>query len=176
MSDKQRAADYSFSADEAKALMGITLLPNDLRHRALVAFMQERSVHALIQAFAQFIGLANSVVENNREMVELILITEGGMHPHTVEKANLPTIFGALNGVILTDGVDQTKTCGGCAYRLGTPANQSPCTTVDADWCAKTEDKFLCHQDLDHKGNPTRKCTGFTQARKRRLASERTAA
>jgi hypothetical protein len=101
-------------------------------------------------------------------MIELLLIAEGGMHPHEAERVNLPTLFGAPNGVLLAQGVDQTKTCGGCAFRLGTCANQSPSTTCDADWCSGGEDHFMCHEDLDEAGNPTRKCTGFTQARRSR--------
>ncbi|OWK35167.1 hypothetical protein FRUB_10009 [Fimbriiglobus ruber] len=95
------------------------------------------------------------MVENNREMAELLLITEGGLSPDEAAKANLPTLFGALGGILLTEGVDQAKTCGGCAFRLGTCANQSPSTTCDADWCSHPgEQDFMCHEDLDDQGNP----------------------
>ena len=70
------------------------------------------------------------------------------MHPQLAEKINLPTLFGALHGVVLAAGVKSDKTCGGCAFRLGTPANQSPITTGDADWYFHPgEGDCLCHED-----------------------------
>jgi hypothetical protein len=168
-----RATDYQIDVSTARELMGIVLLPVDIRHEVLRQFRDKHGNGPLLDLFAQFIGLANSVIENNREMAELLLITEGGMDPQTAEKANLPTLFGALNGILLTEGVDQEKTCGGCAFRLGTCANQSPSTTCDADWCSNPgEEDFMCHEALDDQGNPKRKCTGFTQFRKRRAMSE----
>lgn len=163
-----KAIDYSIDEADTRELLGIVSLPADYRGMLLTKYVAEHGTAALAELFAQFIGLANSVVANNREMAELLLITEGGMTPNAAEQANLPTIFGALNGILLAEGVDQAKTCGGCAFRLGSCANQSPVTTCDADWCSDGEDQFMCHEDLDDVGKPTRKCTGFTQARKSR--------
>lgn len=163
-----KATDYAISDDDARELLGVVTLPHEYRSMLLTKYAAERGTVALAELFSQFIGLANSVVANNREMAEMLLITEAKMHPHEAEKVNLPTLFGALNGVILARGVDQSKTCGGCAFRLGTCANQSPSTTCDADWCSDGEVQFMCHEDLDPAGNPTQKCTGFTQARRSR--------
>lgn len=164
--------DYDFSARDAEDLMGIASLPYQLRFDCLLSMASRRGPGVIAALFAQFIGMANSVVENNREMLELYLITEQGAHPHTAEKINLPTIFGALQGVTIAKGIDQTKTCETCAFRQGTPPNQSPVTTTDADWVLGEPDtKFMCHHDLDEHGNPTRKCTGYTQ-RMARLRKE----
>jgi len=163
--------DYSISKEAAREIMGATLLPVEYRLQALLEFSKNHGHWALITLFANFIGMANSVVANNREMIELLMITEGGHHPHDADKANLPTIFGALNGIALAEGIDQSKTCAGCAYRLGTPANQSPVTTCDADLVLQPfEPSFMCHEDLDEHGNPYRKCTGYTQAKKHRAS------
>ncbi|WP_143501540.1 hypothetical protein, partial [Pseudomonas aeruginosa] len=115
--------------------------------------------------FAQVLGMANAVAENCRAMVELILI-ERGEHPHTAEQANLPTMFGALQGVVLAATVDPRGTCAGCAYRLGTPANTSPVTTTDAIYCRQELSRFYCHADLDDQGNPVRTCVGHAKAMK----------
>jgi hypothetical protein len=161
----QLNTDYDISICDAQALRGATLLPNWVRLAALKKYRKERGSDALLNLFSQFIGLANSVVENNRVMAELVLIAEGGINPYKAEKINLPTIHGALNGVVLAASVKQEKTCLGCAFRLGTPANQSPSTTVDAQSCVDDLDgDFMCHENLPSDGEPTRKCIGFAQA------------
>jgi len=107
--------------------------------------------------------MANAVAENCRSMTELILIEEG-MHPHSAEKANLPTMFGALQGVILADGVDPRGTCASCAYRLGTPANTSPITTTEASYCQSELQKFFCHAEFNEAGEPIKQCVGHAKA------------
>jgi hypothetical protein len=169
MNIPEKACDYSFSVSDAKELLGAVLLPGDIRKLILKKYLKERGSEALVELFTQFIGMANSVIANNREVIEMELVTKDSMHPHTAEKINLPTLFGALNGVVIAAGVKQEKTCGGCAFRLGTPANQSPVTTCDADWCSHPDEvDFMCHEDLDDKGQPTKKCIGFAQERKKR--------
>lgn len=159
----QPATDYRMTAADAEALAGVVLLPADLRRQALELYLARNSLSALIDLFAQVLGMANAVAENARAMVELILMEEG-MHPHEAEKANLPTMYGALQGVLLSDGVDQRGTCAGCAYRLGTPANTSPITTLDASHCQSELALFNCHERLDAAGNPTKPCVGHRQA------------
>lgn len=155
---------YSISPTHADALMGIVALQADVRRVALDRLLGGRA--EVIDLFSEFIGLAKSVIENNREMAELVLITEGGLPPNQAEKINLPTLFGALNGVRLADGIDPAGTCEGCAFRLGTCANQSPITTFDASDCREPgEPVFMCHEDLTEGGVPTRACAGFAKAR-----------
>jgi hypothetical protein len=169
----ERGLDHEMRADQAKALLGATNLPREIRLEILEQYRRDRGGWALVELFADFIGLANQVVENNREVVELTLVTEGQMHPYTAEKVNLPTIFGALNGVVLADGIDPAALCPGCAFRKGTPANQSPSTTCDADFCGHPgEEPFMCHMEFDDQGEPTRACPGFAQLRARRKRQE----
>jgi hypothetical protein len=155
-----KAQDYQLSDADAETLKGIVLLPDEFRRRLLAKLPKADLVHL----FSQMIGLANSVVANNREMIELEGIISGELHPDKAHEINLPTLFGALCGVALANAVDGNKTCGGCAYRLGTPANQSPVTTCDADWCDKGGGHdFMCHEDLDDSGNPKHICRGYAQ-------------
>lgn len=74
---------------------------------------------------------------------------------------------------MIAEGIAQDETlCGGCAFRLGTAANQSPITTIDADDCAHPgEQPFMCHETLDDNGNPQEACGGFAKARAKRKAA-----
>lgn len=171
-SRERKAVDYSISVADSKELLGVVLLPHDIRAKVLDKYRKEHGAEALVNLFSQFIGLANSVVANSHDAIELFLIVEADFHPYQAEKINWPTLFGALNGVKLAEGVNQEKTCHGCACRLGSLANQSPSTTCDVDWCLADLDKFWCHEDLDEDGKPTKKCIGF-ETQKRRVSSER---
>lgn len=163
-----KATDFAISAEDAKDLSGISLMPADLRAELLSRLAEKHGTAWLVGLFAQFVGLANSVMASGREAMEDILMIDGEMHPYSAEKVNLPTIFGALQGVILADGIKQRPLCHGCAFRLGTPANQSPSTTADVTWCLSGDDGFMCHTEFDKQGKPKRKCKGFAQALKRR--------
>lgn len=160
----QPGTDYSITAADANELAGAVLLPADLRRQVLQRLAGQRDQAEMLDLFAQVLGMANAVAENCREMVELILVTEGGMHPHTAEQANLPTMFGALQGVILANGIDPKGTCRGCAYRLGSPANTSSVTTLDAVSCQENLQHFFCHAYLDEDGMPIRSCVGHSKA------------
>lgn len=170
------SAKYHLSIDQADTLKGVVLVDEDLRHLILERYVRERGQPALVRLFSQFIGLANSVVANNREMIEMFAITECGLYPHDARKVNLPTLFGALLGVDLATGVNQRKACGGCAYRIGTPANQSPITTCDAEYCADEGTQFMCHEHMDPNGEPTRRCVGHAAKRRRNVSYETNAA
>lgn len=159
----QPATDYVIDAIDAKDLLGVVLAPADIRRQALERMATQRTADQMLDLFAQVLGMANAVAENCRTMAELILIEEG-MHPHTAEKANLPTMFGALQGVLLANGVDPRGTCASCAYRLGTPANTSPITTTEARYCQSELMKFLCHAELNEAGEPIKQCVGHAKA------------
>lgn len=151
---------YKLSPTQAAFLSGLVAMSPEERRDALFKFFP--GTHpGLAEMVCEFIGLAASVPESCREMVELILITEGRMHPHSAEKVNLPTVLGALQGVALAAGVDQSKLCEGCAFRIGTPANQSPSTTEDAHYCLGENPHFMCHMELDSRGEPTKACAGY---------------
>ena len=163
--DKIIGSDYKIAPRDADELKGISGLPHEFRLLRLQQLFADRPAKAL-ELFSQFIGLANSVIANNREAAEMILILEGNMWPQSAEKANLPTIFGALNGIGLAASVNQRKTCHSCAFRLGTCANQSPITTCDVQYVAENDDRFMCHLDMNENDEPTKVCAGYKQLEK----------
>lgn len=158
------ATDYEFPVAMAESLTAVACLPAKGRYQAIQTLEAEHGVNTVRWAFAHFIGLANSVVDNAREMAELLLITEGGVDFRTAEKINMPTILGALAGVGLAQCADTAAACSGCAFKIGTAANQSPITTLDAGDCAEAYgDRFMCHEDLDDQGQPTKPCAGWAK-------------
>jgi hypothetical protein len=156
---------YTLTREEAEMLAGAHLLPDPFRSELLARYLKEHGPERLLVLFANFLGLANSVVANTREFVELYLVTECNHHPHTAEQINLPTIHGALQGV--RAAIKPVRgMCKGCAYRLGTAANQSPITAFDAEHTSQSSgDPFHCHEGLDERGEPTRLCAGYAAAR-----------
>lgn len=165
-------ADYeTMTAAQAQFLRGVVTHRHIDRRKVLRWYMTLNGAEALVELFSSFIGLSNSVVENNREAIELFGICNGE-HPDTAEKYNLPTIAGALKGRELASTVPRQRgLCHGCAYRLGSVANQSPITTDDAQYCTEPgEDLFWCHEHMDERGKPTKICGGHKQ---RMRASER---
>lgn len=171
------AIDYDIPTSAVDLLTLATTATGDDREQILIALAQRVGPRHLARLFAQFIGLANSVVANNREMLELHLITELHEHPHTAEKIHLPTVAAALEGIKLAQDVDASKVCHGCAYRLGSVANQSPIATADAAHCAEPgELAFHCHADLDENMQPTKVCVGWAQKRGHRNRAYRAAA
>ncbi|GLK86716.1 hypothetical protein [Ancylobacter defluvii] len=161
------AIDYELADDAATTLAACAMLPNRVRVELLEKFAEQHGMPALIEAFAQFVGLANSVVANVRDGAELLLITEGGYHPHDAEKVNLPTIFGALLGVQLARvPQDNPAMCGSCAFRRGSIANQCTSTVIDAgETLGPGEPAFLCHEE-DEGVVPHRACGGYAVAKK----------
>lgn len=165
------AVDYSLTPAQAEFIREVSEVAQPARARLIRGRMTTHATLALAAAelsemLAAMVGLAASLSENGREMVELVLVVEGGMHPSTAEKANLPTLEGALAGIALADGIDAARLCAGCAFRMGTPANQSPVTTADAGECAEPgEEAFYCHEEFNADGSPAKACAGFALRR-----------
>lgn len=158
------ATDYTLTPQQAEFLAGVCMLPAAERLQAIRRWRKRNGYLATLRLFAQFIGAANAIVANNRIAIEDIMIEAGIAHPCRTVGFNQPTIPGAAAGAILSAMVDQAKTCAGCAYRLGTPANTSPVTTEDARHCLEENETFFCHETLDEDGKPTRICRGHAQA------------
>lgn len=136
--------DYKISKRDVREISGADLLPAEFRLLTLRRYEHEYGTEALLSLFAEFIGLANSVVANNREFIEEYAIRGCGLDQSQVEQLNLPTIHGALNGIL--NAVEPVEgMCGDCAYRLGTCANQSPVTSVDAADAVSEYSGFNCH-------------------------------
>jgi hypothetical protein len=168
----ENGTDYNIRPRDAEWLSGTVMLPLDIRRLSLIKFVEQHGPEALLEAFAQFMGLANSVSANGASMCSLTRIMDGTEHPdRPEERVNMPTPFGALQGAILAAKSDTPARCATCAFRLGTIANQSPITTADADYCSHPgEQEFFCHEGAGDNDHPTRACAGFAQARKERSA------
>ena len=166
-----KGIDYQIGTAAALDLMGVVQFRHDIRLEVLRAMQGRLGPEAMLVLFSQFIGMANAVVANCHDALEQFLVVEKDWHPYQAEKVNFPTLFGALNGVKLAEGVNQEKTCHGCACRLGSLANQSPSTTCDVDSCLQGDDRFMCHEELDEEGNPTKRCIGFQMHQKKRMVA-----
>lgn len=170
----ESANDYAISISHTAELRRIVSEPADARRQALKELAVQLGHDSFVDLFAQFIGLANQVADNAREHAQAMLVTEGGVHPYTAEKINMPSLVGALQGVQLADGIDTASLCHGCAFRLGSIANTCDPTTSDADWCSQPNERpFMCHAYMDAAGEPTQACKGFAQRRRAMIAGER---
>jgi len=158
--------EYSMSWNDASNLAGIAQLDLVMRREALTCYLQRNGSQRLVEFMAQLIGMANSVAANCAEMSDQVLITECGVHPDKFTSVNLPTIIGACQGVMIASKCDPAGACHGCAYRLGSIANQSPITTCDAEFMAHDQKGFMCHAHLDAEGEPAKVCVGHAKAAK----------
>ena len=158
--------EYSMTPSDATDLAGIAQLHLSMRREALTCYLQRNGSQRLVEFMAQLIGMANSVASNCAEMSDQVLIIECGVHPDKFTGVNLPTIIGACQGVMIANKCDPAGACHGCAYRLGSIANQSPITTCDAEFMAHDPKGFMCHAHLDGDGEPTKVCVGHAKAAK----------
>jgi len=159
-------SEYSMTRSDAMDLAGIAQFDLVMRREALTSYLQRNGSQRLVELTAQLIGMANSVAENCAEMSDQVLIEECGVHPDKFTSVNLPTIIGACQGVMIASKCDPSGACYGCAYRLGSIANQSPITTSDAEFMAHDQKGFMCHAHLDEQGEPTKVCVGHAKAAK----------
>ncbi|WP_162235686.1 hypothetical protein [Pseudomonas congelans] len=158
--------EYNMTRSDASDLAGIAQLDLAMRREALTRYLRLNGSQRLVEFTAQLIGLANSVAENCAEMSDQVLIEECGVHPDKFTGVNLPTIIGACQGVLIASKCDPAGACHGCAYRLGSIANQSPITTCDAEFMAHDQKGFMCHAHFDEQGEPTKVCVGHAKASK----------
>lgn len=156
--------EYSMSSSDAAELACIAQLNLAMRREGLTSYLQRNGSQRLVEFMAQLIGMANSVASNCADMSDEVLILECGVHPDKFSSVNLPTIIGACQGVMLASKCDPKGACHGCAYRLGSIANQSPVATADAEFQAYDPKGFLCHAHLDGDGEPTKVCVGHAKA------------
>lgn len=163
--------DYVLTPLQASYLSRCSKSSPEERKRLLEDYRATHGTEQLVDLFTQFVGMANSVVENCRQMTDLVLITECGVHPDRFDSLNLPTIIGACQGIELAAGCDPAGACDGCAYRLGSIANQSPMATSDAAFMAFNQKGFMCHAETDDRDNPVRVCVGHAKAFKQRSES-----
>lgn len=156
---------YSLNAEEAKYIgeLVIPTMPKDMRLELLSNYKNKFGTAALMNLIVEFFAVAASVESNMRESVELFLVTDCHQHPHDAEKINLPTLMGAAKGSQHAVGPFPGQ-CHGCAFRLGSYANQSLVTMIDAADCVADMDQFNCHINTDSKGEPTNPCVGYLRS------------
>ena len=155
--------EYSMSTSDAVDISAMAQLDLAMRREALTGYLERNGPARLVELLAQFIGMANSVGENCAAMSDQVLIEECGVHPDRFDSVNLPTIIGACQGVLIASKCDPAGACHGCAYRLGSIANQSPIATCDAEFMAHDRKGFMCHAYLD-EDRPTKVCVGHAKA------------
>lgn len=164
--DAPAHAPYILNDDQARQLSAMVAASGPDRVAFLASHLREHGQEAFLQLLAEFTSLAISVTENCREMAEHLLTLQG-MHPYEAEKINMPTLLGALAGVVLANQMDPKGACHGCAFRLGSVANQSPSTTLDAQWCQDDVHRFMCHaRGVQPDGTPTVRCVGDSKAQR----------
>ena len=161
--------DYSMDTTDATDLANLAQLGLTKRREMLQRHLATNGAGRIVEMFAQFIGMANAVAANCAEMSDTVLITECGVHPDKFTGINLPTIVGACQGVLLAGKCDPAGACHGCAYRLGSIANQSPITTADAQYMGTDQKGFMCHAHLDDRGEPTKVCVGHAKSAKQTI-------
>lgn len=153
--------DYKIDPAIHNNLAAASLGSVGMRRELLRRIQRKHGTGALLEAFAQFMGLANSVVESNRRSITDLLV-ECGVH----ESPNMSTILGAFEGIRAAVSPARGM-CGGCAFRLGTPANQSISTVASAEECLRDGSTFLCHiNGIDKEGRATQPCAGAAKARR----------
>lgn len=156
--------EYSMTPEQAMLLSKASRTPLQDRRALFSSYAVAHGSEGLIELFSQFVGMANSVAENCREMTDLVLIAEIGMNPDRFDSINLPTILGACQGVMLAARCDPTGACHGCAYRMGSIANQSPMATTEAAYMSFHQKGFMCHEELDDQHHATKVCVGHAKA------------
>ncbi|MGN7495927.1 hypothetical protein [Pseudomonas lactis] len=161
-------AGYEMSPQDAHALAQLVSSSSQDRVTFLEEHLSRHGTDNLVKLFVRFVECADSVITNCKSMAELLLITEGGVHPHVAEEINMPSLLGALNGVVLAANVDPAGTCAGCAYRIGTAANQSLITTQDAAYVRDEHNVFFCHENVPEGSLPTQICIGHAKCLKAR--------
>lgn len=113
----------------------------------------------------QVCKLADSISGNCRDWLELAAIVHGNAHPYQAEKLNVPTLLGALSSAIVVPRVDDSECCATCAFRVGSPANQTEAVAQDVMLTLESGEMFYCHDGDDAPKHP---CRGFVEAVKRR--------
>jgi hypothetical protein len=156
--------EYFMTPEQALLLSKASRVPLQDRRALFSSYAAAQGGEGLIELLSQFVGMANSVAENCREMTDIVLITEMGMNPDRFDSINLPTILGACQGVMLAARCDSTGACHGCAYRMGSIANQSPMATTEAAYMSFNQKGFMCHEDLDDQHQATKVCVGHAKA------------
>jgi hypothetical protein len=157
---------YQLDVVDAAALKSMVAVSTDSRRQAIGSYLDKHGIAATLNLFVQSLGMANSVVQNCRIAAELFVSENADVHPYIAAQINLPTMMGACMGASLSAKCHPLPSgaCHGCAYRLGSIANQSESATDDAAYALVDRKGFMCHAELDNEGEPARVCAGHAKA------------
>lgn len=141
------------------------------RLNAVKEMFAKKSKDDLLALFCNVLDVGVDYAESCDETLYLHLVTTGDIHPYTVEKLNMPSFHGALNGLILAQKAPkQAVLCESCAYRCGTLANHSLNTQADLAHAIESGEVFYCHKDIENLDCPTsedrkrmKPCKGWAQ-------------
>lgn len=150
------AREHSISKEDAELLLGLALLPLEMRVLGLRRLvLEQRGPEAVLSLLASVIGLSNQVCDSTRQWFR----ESGFVKPEIADAMNLPTMSGAFGGI--RNAIKPVRgMCSGCAFRQGSPANQSPDTMWEAMLAVQGMHGFDCHEDMKD-GEATRRCAGF---------------
>ncbi len=152
-SSKHAAAVYSISRTNAVYLL--SLLKGGR--------VPERTNAELKDLLGNVLKLAESISNNCKEWLEVTATIHADIHPYQAEKLNCPTLRGALSAAVTIPRVPISETCETCAFRVGSPANQTEAVAEDVLIALEDGGKaFFCH---DYEGDkPTHPCRGYLEA------------
>lgn len=157
---------YQLDVVDAVALKNMVAMSTDCRRQAIGTYLDTYGIAATLNLFVQSLGMANSVVQNCRKAAELFVSENTDVHPYIAAQISLPTMLGACMGASLNAKCHllPSAACHGCAYRIGSIANQSESATDDAAYALIDRKGFMCHAELDNEGDPVRVCVGHAKA------------
>lgn len=153
-------------------LVKVLALPKEQRKSAMQTAFASVPATDLLDLLTDVLNASEGYTSACDEAVWLHLVGEGDYHPDAVDRLNLPSFEGALNGIWLSEYAPiKDFLCPTCAYRSGTLGNQSLTTQSDVAIALGNEQTFYCHKNVDKAGgdvstcgklNP---CKGFVQHR-----------
>jgi hypothetical protein len=151
----------------AEALAALSVLSYEDRLSQIKRLRREHGIEWVLRLFNDTIGMANSVTDNSHEMVKFVALMNADLHQQDVDKISLPSMLGAAMGAAAAALCEDVKVCDGCAFKIGSIANQCVPTQADVRHITADDGRFLCHVDGLEGDKPTQACKGWAVVQKR---------
>lgn len=145
-----------------QAIMLTTFYGDELAKARLFKILKSIESDDLASLIMALMRLCDDVVKNHEDVMRLLGYINGATEKEA-EDLNIPTLKGALFGIQLSDGVDQSVLCETCALRRGSIPNQCESTLNDLLYTLDDEPHFMCHEGIDGNERPTTGCRGYAQ-------------
>lgn len=153
--------------EEARELGWIVEAEGARREELIGRYLGEHGAAGLVGLFFEFVEVAKRLERGQREWMERECEYLGLVAPGQGMDMNLPTVAGAVAGLEFAVEPAVAGMCVGCAFRLGSGANQSLSTVTDAEACVRDGRLFLCHEVVDGSGRAVRACSGWVESVRR---------